>query len=245
MFFDGAVNSRGSGIGAVLISESGQHFPAKAKLRFRCTNNMAEYEACILGIRMALDMNFQELVIIGDSDLLIHQVQGEWAVKNPKILPYVQLVRRLCKRFRKTEFRHTPRIQNEFADALATISSMIQHTKKSYIDPLGIGLKEQPAHCLHVEKESDGNPWYIDVKRYLEVGEYPEKATSSQKKTIRRMTNNFFLNGEILYRRPPDLGLLRCVDAVEATKLLEEVHAGVCGTHMNGFTLAKKILRAG
>ena len=59
------------------------------------------------------------------------------------------------------------------------------------------------------------------------------------------MTNNFFLNGEILYRRTPDLGLLLCVDAVKATKLLEEVHAGMCGTHMNGFTLAKKILRAG
>ena len=71
MFFDGALNSRGSGIGAVLISESGQHFPATAKLRFRCTNKMAEYEACILGIRMALDMNIQELMIIGDSDLLI------------------------------------------------------------------------------------------------------------------------------------------------------------------------------
>nr|XP_004231733.1 uncharacterized protein K02A2.6-like [Solanum lycopersicum] len=210
MFFDGAVNSRGSGIGAVLISESGQHFPATTKLRFRCTNNMVEYEACILGIRMALDMNIQELLIIGDSDLLIHQVQGEWAVKNPKILPYVQLVRRLCKRFRKTEFRHTSRIQNEFADALVTISSMIQHRQKSYIDPLEIGLKEQPAHCLHVEKESDVNPWYIDVKR-----------------------------------RTPNTGLLRCVDAVEATKLLEEVHAGVCGTHMNGFTLANKILRAG
>ncbi|XP_015160510.1 uncharacterized protein [Solanum tuberosum] len=92
MFFDGAVNSRGSGIEAVLISESGQHYLATTKLRFRCTNNMDKYEACILGIRMALDMNVQELLIIGDSNLLIHQVQGEWAVKNPKILPYVQLV---------------------------------------------------------------------------------------------------------------------------------------------------------
>ncbi|XP_027772353.1 uncharacterized protein LOC114076852 [Solanum pennellii] len=190
-------------------------------------------------------MNIQELLIIGDSDLLIHQVRGEWAVKIPKILPYVQLVRRLCKRFKKTEFRHTPRIQNEFADALATISSMIQHPEKSYIDPLEIGLKEQPAHCLHVEKESDGNRWYIDVKRYLEAGKYPEKSKGSQKKTIQRMTNNFFLNGEILYRMTLDLGLLRCVDVVEDTKLLEEVHAGVCGTHMNGYTLAKKILRAG
>ena len=71
---------------------------------------MGEYETCILGIKMAFDMNVQELLIIGDSDLLIHQVEGEWVVKNPKILTCVQLVQRLCKRFWKTEFKHTPRI---------------------------------------------------------------------------------------------------------------------------------------
>ena len=73
-----------------------------------------------------------------------------------------------------------PRIQNELTDALATISSMIQHPQKSCIDPLEIVLKEQPAHCSHVEAEWewDGNPWYIDVKMYLKAGEYPEKATS-------------------------------------------------------------------
>ena len=43
-----------------------------AKLRFNCTNNMAEYEACILGLKMAIDMNVYELLVIGDSDLLIH-----------------------------------------------------------------------------------------------------------------------------------------------------------------------------
>ncbi|XP_049399892.1 uncharacterized protein LOC125863978 [Solanum stenotomum] len=59
------------------------------------------------------------------------------------------------------------------------------------------------------------------------------------------MANHFFLNGEILYRRTSDLGLLRYVDVAEATRILEEIHAGTCGPHMNGFTLAKKILRAG
>ncbi|XP_055830943.1 uncharacterized protein LOC129899973 [Solanum dulcamara] len=245
VFFDGAVNHEGSGIGAVLISESGQYYPMAAKLRFRCTNNMAEYEACIMGLKMAVDKDIQELLVIGDSDLLIHQVQGEWAVKNSKIAPYVKLVQRLCKRFRKIEFRHTPRLQNEFADTLATISSMIKHPDTSYIDPVEIYLKEQPAHCSHVEVEPDGRPWYFDVKRYLETGTYPENATFNQKKAIRRMANNFFPSGEILYRRTPDMGLLRCVDAIEATKLLEQIHAGVCGTHMNGLTLAKKILRSG
>ncbi|XP_070032131.1 uncharacterized protein [Nicotiana tomentosiformis] len=86
MFFDRAANFKGVGIGAILISESRQHYTALAKIRFPCTNNMVEYEACILGIRMAIDMNIKELVVIGDSDLLIHQVQGEWTTKNVKIL---------------------------------------------------------------------------------------------------------------------------------------------------------------
>nr|XP_004250811.1 uncharacterized protein LOC101260504 [Solanum lycopersicum] len=44
--------------------------------------------------------------------------------------------------------------------------------------------------------------------------------------------------------RTPDLGLLKCVDAFEATELFEQIHTGVCGPHMNGLTLARKILRA-
>ncbi|XP_069146111.1 uncharacterized protein [Solanum lycopersicum] len=223
LFFDGAANHHGKGVRAVLVSESGQHYPMAAKLRFNCTNNMAEYEACILGLKMAVDMNVYELLVIEDSDLLIHQVQGEWAVKNPKIVPYVQYVQNLCKRFRKIEFRHTPRIQNELGDALATIASMIKHPDTNYIDPLDIDLKEHPVHCSHVGSEPDGLPWYFDIKRYLESGEYPEDATSNQKKSIHHMALNFFLNGEVLYRRTPDLGLLRCVDAAEAVRLIEQI----------------------
>ncbi|XP_055821987.1 uncharacterized protein LOC129890460 [Solanum dulcamara] len=68
--------------------------------------------------------------------------------------------------------------------------------------------------------------------------------TFNQKKAIRRMANNFFPSGETLYRRNLDMGLFRCVNAIEAMKVLEQIHVGVCGTHMNGLTLAKEILRA-
>ncbi|XP_075097878.1 uncharacterized protein LOC142175197 [Nicotiana tabacum] len=127
MFFDGAVNFKGVKIGAVLILESRRHYPVSAKIRFPSTNNMAEYEACILRIRMVTDMNIKELLVKGDSDLLIHQVKGEWSTKNVKILPYLHCVKELCKKFTKIEFKHVPRIQNEFVDALANLSSMIQH----------------------------------------------------------------------------------------------------------------------
>ncbi|XP_070040706.1 uncharacterized protein [Nicotiana tomentosiformis] len=74
IFFDGAANFKRVGIGAILVSETGQHYPVSTELIFSCTNNMAEYEACILGLNLAVDMNIQELLVIGDSDLLVHQV---------------------------------------------------------------------------------------------------------------------------------------------------------------------------
>ena len=165
-------------------------------------------------------------------------------MKNPKIIPYVQYVQKLCKRFRKIEFIHTPKIQNELADTLATITSMIKHLDTNYIDPLDIELNEHSVHCSHVEAEPDGLPWYFDIKKYLESKTYPKDATSNQKKSICLMALNFFLSGEILYRRTPDLGLLRCVDDVKAAKIIEWIHVGVCGTHIYGITLARRILRA-
>ena len=61
-------------------------------------------------------------------------------------------------------FGQTPRIQNELADALDTISLMIKHPDTDYIDHFDIELKEHPAHCSHVEAEPDGLPWYFDIK---------------------------------------------------------------------------------
>ncbi|XP_060184034.1 uncharacterized protein LOC132613806 [Lycium barbarum] len=134
-------------------------------------------------------MDINELVVIGDSDLLIHQVQGEWATKNDNILSYVNLAEMLCKKFKKIEFRHTPRAQNEFDNTLAMIVSMIQHLKSSHIDPLEISLKEEHASYSHMEAEPDGKPGYNDIKMYLEKWDYPKGITSGKKKTIRRMVN--------------------------------------------------------
>ncbi|XP_019256374.1 PREDICTED: uncharacterized protein LOC109234770 [Nicotiana attenuata] len=196
MFFDGATNFKGVGIREVLISESGQHYPSSAKIRFPCTNNMAEYEACILGIRMAIDMNIRELLVIGYSDLLIHHVQGEWSTKNVKILSYLYYVKELCKKFTKIEVKHIPKIQNEFADALATLSSMIQHPYKNYIDPIEVEIKDQHVYSFHVNKEPNGKPWYHDIKKFLVTQEYPEHATNVKIEPSGRWQTIFSLMGK-------------------------------------------------
>ncbi|XP_070011318.1 uncharacterized protein [Nicotiana sylvestris] len=107
---------------------------------------------------MAIDMNVQELLVIRDSVLIIHQVREEWATKNSKILPYLHQVHELRKRFTKTEFQHVPIVQNEFAGALTTLSFMIQHRDKNFIDHIPVKIHDQPAYCAHVEEEADEKP---------------------------------------------------------------------------------------
>ncbi|XP_075081820.1 uncharacterized protein LOC142166439 [Nicotiana tabacum] len=188
MFFDGAANFKGVGIGAILISESEQHYPASAKIRFPCTNNISEYEACILGISIAVDIDIKELLVIGNTDLLIHQVHGEWSTKNVKILSYLHYMKELCKKFTKIEFKHVPIIHNEFVDALATLSSMIQHPDKNNIDPIEVGIKYQHAYYFRVNEEPDGKSWYHNIKKLLTTQEYPENATNGQKRPLRSLS---------------------------------------------------------
>lgn len=56
-------------------------------LQFNYTKNMYEYEACILGFKVEINMKVHELFVIGNSNLLIYYVQGKWDVKNPRIIP--------------------------------------------------------------------------------------------------------------------------------------------------------------
>ncbi|XP_070002178.1 uncharacterized protein [Nicotiana sylvestris] len=159
---------------------------------------MAEYEACILGLKMTINMNIEELLVIRDSNLLIYQVREEWATKNSKILLYLHHVQELRKRFSKTEFQHVPRIQNEFVDALVTLSSMIQHLDKNFIDPILMKIHDQPAYCAYVEEEVDGKPWFQDIKEYLARVKYPKLANPVLKCTHWRLSINFFHSGGIM-----------------------------------------------
>ena len=69
MVFDGASNALGNGISVVIISPEGFHTPFTSRLCFDCTNNMAEYEACILGLKATIDLRIKHLDVIGDSAL--------------------------------------------------------------------------------------------------------------------------------------------------------------------------------
>ena len=89
-YFDGTTNVYGHNIGAVLILSEGNQFQASAWLTFPYTNNIVEYEACIMGLRMAIDMEVETLEVFGDSLLIIFQKWWEFKTKDPKLELYPQ-----------------------------------------------------------------------------------------------------------------------------------------------------------
>ncbi|XP_016690741.1 uncharacterized protein [Gossypium hirsutum] len=133
------------------------------------------------------------------------------------------MVLELMDEFDDITFCYLPRDENQIADALA--------------DAL--------ATLAFMIREKDDHPWYLNILRYVKNREYPDQATENDKRALRRMAIDYVLDGKILYKKGKDQVLLRCVDAVEVRKILEEVHEGICGTHTNGFIMARQIMRFG
>ena len=126
---------------------------------------------------------------------------------------------------------------------------MFKFSEGDDIRQLCIEVCGVPFYCMNIEKymsvevKADRKPWYHDIKVYIKDNEYLPGAIDSEKKFIRHMAYQFFLNGEVLYKRNHDFTLLRCVDS-EANHLMEKMNKGLLGAHASGPLLARKIMRA-
>jgi ribonuclease HI len=120
LHFDGA--SRGnpgpSSYGFVLQSTTNATIEDNQAIG-ETTNNCAEYEALIAGLERALDQGITRLNVYGDSQLIIKQVRGDWAVNDHKMQERHSTVKDLLKDFERVDFSHKPREANERADELA------------------------------------------------------------------------------------------------------------------------------
>ncbi|XP_006598502.1 uncharacterized protein LOC114404248 [Glycine soja] len=179
---------------------------------------MAEYEACALGIQEAIDFNVKLLKVYGDSAFVIHQLKGEWETRDHKLVPYQAYIKKLIEFFDDISFHHILREENQMADTLATLASMVQLSPHGDFPYIEFRCHGKPAHCCLIEEEKDGKPWYFDIKRYIEEKEYPQEASNNDKRTLRRLAAGFFLSGNILYKRNRDMVLLRCADAERLSK---------------------------
>lgn len=112
MYFDGVVNRKGNGVGAVLISPTNAIIPISIRLCYPCTNNIAEYEAYITGLEAAINLGITELEVFGDSALVIFQPTGEWFIQEEKFLDYHDCLQALSKNFEYLSFSLVARSRN-------------------------------------------------------------------------------------------------------------------------------------
>jgi len=124
--------------GAVLISPSNVIIPITICLCYPYTNNIAEYEACIINLKAAIDLGIIELEVFGDSALVIFQATREWFIREEIFLYYHDCLQALSRNFDYLSFSLVAWNRNQFADALATLASMIDMSHEALMKPIEI-----------------------------------------------------------------------------------------------------------
>ena len=123
MYLDGSLMKKGIGARLVFVLPLGVRMRYMVHIHFPSSNNVAEYEALINGLRIAIELGIGRLDVRGDSQLVIDQVMKELSYHDANMAAYCREVRQLEDKFDGLKLNHIPRRLNEVADALVKVSS--------------------------------------------------------------------------------------------------------------------------
>jgi ribonuclease HI len=123
MNFDGSKMHEALGAGVVFTSPKRDKLLYVLQIHFCELNNVTKYKALVHGLKLAKEIGIQRILCFGDSDLVVHQVSGEWDAKDANMSSYRFYVQQLCGFFEGCEFHHVPRANNNEADWLSKIGS--------------------------------------------------------------------------------------------------------------------------
>nr|AAP06851.1 putative polyprotein [Oryza sativa Japonica Group]ABF95101.1 retrotransposon protein, putative, unclassified [Oryza sativa Japonica Group] len=264
MQFDGSLSLQGAGAGVTLTSPSGDVLRYLVRLDFRATNNMAEYEGLLAGLRVATGLGIRRLLVLGDSQLVVNQVCKEYQCSDPQMDAYVRQVRRMERHFDGIELRHVPRRDNALADELSRLASSRAQTPPGAFeerlaqpsarpDPLGeTDAPERPPRPVGVQASGlEGSApsslrsiaWITEIQVYLTDKTLPEDREGSER--VQRISKRYVLVEGTLYRRAANGVLLKCIPREQGVELLADIHEGECGAHSASRTLVGKAFRQG
>ena len=118
---DGAArgNPGPAGAGAVLTDSAGNVIARLGRYLGRQTNNVAEYEGLLLGLKHARELGYREVEVRADSQLLIRQLKGEYAVRHAGLKPLHAEALRVLRSFDRFDLQHVPREENALADEMS------------------------------------------------------------------------------------------------------------------------------
>ncbi|XP_027177984.1 uncharacterized protein LOC113777142 [Coffea eugenioides] len=241
LFVDGVSSKEGSGAGLLLTSPIGEELTYALRFDFPASNNEAEYEALLTRLRIAHQMGITAIKVRSDSQLMVHQVRGEYEAKENIMKRYLAKVREAITLFDVFEIEQVPRSQNKRADALSklTFSSFAHLNKEVFVEV----IKQKsidPAPVLVINSSAS---WMSPLVNFLNSGILPEDKTEARRLQLR--ATKYAYAGRTLYKRLYLSPWLKCVTSEEGDYVLREVHEGLCAAHVRSRVLAKKYLLLG
>ena len=222
----------------VLQSPEGDKLKHKIRLQYQTTNNEVEYETLLKGLELAKSMEARSIVVLGDSQLIMGQVNGMYEAKEGRMKKYLEKVLCLVKKFKEANFVQIPREENVEADTLVKEASatgaMDEFDEVQYVP--SIDLPE-------VQQIENRENWMTPIVSYLKDGKLPEGKDEAKKLRVRAA--RYVLMDKVLYKRGFSQPYLRCLALDEANYVLKEVHEGACGNHSGARSFIHKVVRAG
>jgi ribonuclease HI len=169
LYFDGSARQHVGGAGVILTDPSEDQVKYMVHLEFKATNNMVEYEALIFGLSAALSLGIRQLLVKGDSQLIIKQVRGECSCNEPRLAAYLLHVRKLEKDFTALELQHVPRADNLAADDLLVRASTWAPVPEGVFERWLLRPTAQPAEL------GEGGETSTSKLAVLVASQYPPK----------------------------------------------------------------------
>ncbi|GJW51355.1 reverse transcriptase domain-containing protein [Tanacetum coccineum] len=196
LFTDGSSCTDGSGAGLILTNPKGIEFTYALRFRFDATNNEAEYESLIAGLKFTEQMGVKNLQVNVDSRLVANEVNETYVAKETDMVRYLEMVKTLTTSFKAFSIKQVPRSKNKKADALSKIAS----TSFAYVSKqvLVEELKEKSISAVEVLAvvEEEGDTWMTLIFKYLMDGTLPvevKKAIEVKHKSWRMHAGTRFI----------------------------------------------------
>nr|GEV85048.1 reverse transcriptase domain-containing protein [Tanacetum cinerariifolium] len=241
LFTDGSSCVDGSGAELILTNPEGVEFTYALRFQFTASNNEAEYEALVAGLRIAAQMGVKNVQVNVDSKLVANQVLGTYVAKEDNMIKYLEIVKGLVSGITTFSISQVPRSKNKKADALSKIAStsfahLSKHVLVEVLENKSIKEKEVAAVI-----EEYGPTWMTSLVDYLKDGVLLEDEKEARKLHLK--ARQYELMEGVLYRRSFLTPWLRCVGSLQADYVMREIHEGSCSMHAGSRSVVAKAIR--
>ncbi|KAL5540976.1 hypothetical protein UlMin_043773 [Ulmus minor] len=219
LYVDGSSTDNCSGAGVILVSPEKVRLSCALRFRFKATNNQAEYEALLAGLRLAKEVSARHLLIYSDSQLIVNQVNSEYQAKGEKMASYLEKAKELLGQFDTVTITQIPRNENTNADALARLATGLEDSLLKTV-PLEILVEPSIDKHQQVDAISDKPTWMDPIIAYLRDGTLPQDKFEARR--LRYRSARYFLDKDKLRKRSFSSPSLTCLNEDQAKYVLQE-----------------------